>query len=83
MRTNARAVTGGRLPGAHIQSVAGVLWRSPTPRSILSGTESANKIGVPNFTARQAENSITRYDAVGPNYALAAPLVALREDSVR
>lgn len=55
-----------------VQAVAGVVAVSYSENGIFSGTESASNVGVPNFTARQAEDSITRYDGVGPAYARAA-----------
>jgi predicted permease len=55
-----------------VQAVPGVVAVSYSENGIFSGTESASNIGVPNFTARQPEDSVTRYDAVGPNYARAA-----------
>jgi predicted permease len=74
---NAGGHTGERLyPYARelrdrVQAVAGVVAVSYSENGIFSGTESASNVGVPNFTARQADDSITRYDAVGPGYVRA------------
>jgi predicted permease len=74
---NAGGHTGERLyPYARelrdrVQAVAGVVAVSYSENGIFSGTESASTVGVPNFTARQADDSITRYDAVGPGYVRA------------
>jgi len=54
-----------------VQGVAGVVAVSYSENGIFSGTESASNVGVPNFTAREANDSITRYDAVGPGYVRA------------
>ena len=54
-----------------LQAIPGVSAVSYSENGIFSGTESASNVGVPNFTARQPNDSITRYDAVGPGYARA------------
>jgi len=61
-----------------LQAIAGVKAVSYSENGIFSGTESASNIGVPGFTARQADDSITRYDAIGPGYARATGARLLR-----
>jgi predicted permease len=74
---SARGQTGERLfPYARelaerARAVAGVAAVSYSENGIFSGTESVSNIGVPNFSARQAADSVTRYDAVGPDYVRA------------
>jgi predicted permease len=51
--------------------VPGVRAVSYSENGIFSGTESASNVGVPNFTANEAADSIARYDAVGAGYVSA------------
>ncbi len=76
--TGARLYPYARDLMARVQGVAGVSAVSYSENGIFSGTESANNVGVPNFTARQADDSITRYDAIGPGYARATGARLLR-----
>lgn len=61
-----------------LQAVAGVNAVSYSENGIFSGTESGSNVGVPNFTARQADDSTVRYDAIGPGYVRATGARLLR-----
>ena len=63
----------GRVPGA-----AAVTY---SENGLFSGSESANNVGVPGFVARERNDSIARYDEVGPAYVktIGAHLVSGRD----
>ncbi|HEY9226052.1 MAG TPA: ABC transporter permease [Gemmatimonadaceae bacterium] len=72
---NARGYSGARLATVvhslrdRIAAIPGVSHVSYSENGIFSGIESSTSVQVPGFTARTADDSSTRYDQVGPNYA--------------
>ena len=61
-----------------LAAIAGAVAVSYSENGIFSGTESGGNVGVPNFTARVPDDSLVRYDAVGPDYARATGARILR-----
>ena len=76
--------TGARLTGL-IADVEGRLRRLPavtevswSENGIFSGTESANTLQVPGFTARSPEDTVAYTDRIGPRYVEALGATLLR-----
>lgn len=88
---NARGYVGEKLMALakdlsnRLRQVSGVESVSFSENGIFSGTESATTVGIPGFSAKQQEDSIARYDAIGPGYvhALGARLLQGRDFTVR
>lgn len=69
--TGERLYPYARDVGDRLAAIAGVTAVSYSENGIFSGTESAGNVQVPNFTAATEEDSVARYDAVGPGYVRA------------
>jgi predicted permease len=70
---------------ARLAAVPGVAAVTYSENGLFSGTESANTVQVPGFTARTASDTVAAYDNVGPGYVstLGAHLVVGRDIAER